>query len=294
MKMYNINSVSKLTGLTAFVIRAWEKRYNAVIPQRTETNRRVYSDEDIEKLKLLKDVVDSGNNIGSVANLSVQELREMLSLNPVPDKRVLPAAFLENCLTAIKSLDHRGLENYLHRASIEFNHQIIIDDIILPLLKEIGIHWQQGSIRIVQEHLASAVIRTFLYNLRDSYKPGEYSPKILVTTPIGQIHEFGALIASIVASSEGWDAVYLGPDLPSAEIISAAELLRPKVIAISVVYAAEDNYLSKGIEELRSLPAGVKVVAGGSGTGIYKNVIQQIGGVVLNDFNEFREFLRSG
>jgi MerR family transcriptional regulator, light-induced transcriptional regulator len=301
MKMYNINSVSKMTGISAFVIRAWERRYNAVIPGRTGTNRRFYTEEDIEKLRLLKEAVSRGNSIGNIANLSVSSLKEMLTslrngeeVKPEGFDQKTAEEFLLKCMEAIKKLEYRNLENYLMRASIEFSHPQLIEGIIIPILNEIGNSWQQGYLRVAQEHLASAVIRTFLYNLRDSYKPGEYSPRIMITTPIGQQHEFGALIASIIAASEGWDAVYFGPDLPASEIIATVEQLKPKIIALSLIFITEDEQLGKEIEKLRFLPEGVKLVAGGSGTAYYKNTIEKVKGTILNDFNEFRSFLRNG
>jgi MerR family transcriptional regulator, light-induced transcriptional regulator len=299
MKMYNINSVSNITGLSAFVIRAWEKRYNVVIPGRTATNRRFYSEEDIEKLKLLKEAVDKGNNIGNIAHLSVPALREMLltfrpieSERPRIDSPKRGETFLAKCIQNVHDLDYRSLERNLTRASIELSHPLLIDGVVLPLLIEVGEKWQDGSLRIAQEHLASTVIRTFLYNLRDSYKPSEYGSRILITTPIGQQHEFGALIASLIALSEGWDAVYLGPDLPSAEIIAACSMLRPSVVAISIVFAGEDEFLTKEIYKLKYLPEEIKLVAGGRGSEYYRKTIEEINGVVLTNLNDFRQFLR--
>jgi MerR family transcriptional regulator, light-induced transcriptional regulator len=301
MNLYNINSVSKITGLSAFVIRAWEKRYSVVTPERTNTNRRLYSEEDIERLKLLKEAVDRGNNIGNIAGLSTEALREMLlafkPVEPGIKKQLLRPersdSYLEKCIQSIHDLDYRGLERQLIRASIDLSHPVLIDSVLIPLLKEIGNSWQDGTLRIVQEHVASAVIRTFLYNLRDSFKPSDYGSKILITTPMGQQHEFGALIASLIAFSEGWDAVYLGPDLPSAEIIAASVMLKPKVVALSIVFASEDELLNKEIEMLKYLPEEVKLVVGGSGSGYYNNTIAKINGFVLNDFNSFRNFLRT-
>jgi MerR family transcriptional regulator, light-induced transcriptional regulator len=302
MKMYNINSVSKITGLSAFVIRAWEKRYNVVTPGRTEGNRRFYSEDDLEKLKLLKEAVDKGNNIGSVAGLSITSLKEMLArfgssspknLTPSNGTPASADTFLQQCIESVQELDYRNLEKNLIRASIELSHPLLIEKVILPLLQSIGEGWQSGSLRVVQEHLASAVIRTFLYNLRDSYKSTEHGSKILLTTPMGQQHEFGALIASLVASSEGWDTVYLGPDLPVSEIVAASQLLNPKIVALSIVFSAEDEYLKRELEKLKYLPEGIKLIAGGAGIRFYQKTIEENKGIIIEDMNSFRNFLRT-
>lgn len=300
MNKFNINIVSKITGLSAYVIRAWEKRYNVVVPGRTETNRRFYSEEDIEKLKLLKEAVDKGNNIGSVAGLSVQSLKKMLaSFGDVKRENIIESTpekagkYYQNCIHAVDSLDHRELERNLVRASIDLSHPLLIDNVIIPLLTNIGERWQEGTLRIAQEHIASTVIRTFLYNQRDSFKIPVYGPRILITTPIGQQHEFGALLASLTASSEGWDAIYLGPDLPSSEIIAAAEILKPRVVALSIIYQAEDEQLTREIEKLKYLPDNVHLVVGGAGSRFYKKTIENINAVILNDFGSFRDYLRN-
>jgi MerR family transcriptional regulator, light-induced transcriptional regulator len=297
MKMYNINSVSKITGLTAFVIRAWEKRYSVVTPRRTDTNRRLYSEEDIEKLKLLKEAVDRGNSISTVAGLAVDDLKSMLvptgngdsSFNSDPNA---PEIFFNRCMDAIRELSYRNLERSLIRASIDLSHPVLIEKVVLPLLREIGVCWQQGTLRVAQEHMASAVIRTFLYNLRDSYKPSEYDSRIIITTPYGQHHEFGALISALIAASEGWDALYLGPDLPASEIIAASEQLKPKVVALSIVLATDDETLNKEIEKLKYLPEGVKLIAGGKGSTFFRSALEKANGTLLEDFNALRNFLR--
>lgn len=297
MKMYNINSVAKITGLTAFVIRAWEKRYNVVVPGRTETNRRFYSEEDIEKLRLLKLTVDSGNSIRNVAGLSVNALKEMLSSlkNSSVEKSFVPAGsniFLIDCIKAVELFDDRGLESSLIKASMELSHPILLDEVVIPLLNKVGVGWSDGAIHIAQEHIASAVIRTFLYNLRESYKRFEFSKRIILTTPLGHTHEFGALIASIVAASEGWNSIYLGPDLPSSEIIVAASRLDPKIVGLSFVFTPATEGLTKDLENLKHLPEGIKIVAGGAACRQYQTVIENLGGVILDDMNSFRNFLR--
>jgi methanogenic corrinoid protein MtbC1 len=299
VKVYNINIAAKLSGVTPFVIRAWEKRYNAVTPGRTETNRRFYTEEDIEKLRLLKLTVDKGNSIGNIAAMPVSTLKEMLvSLErkaeaEKPESGRDSSYFLDLCFRSVENFDDRCLESSLVKASMELSHPVLINEVIFPLLEKIGEGWNNGSLHIAQEHIASAVIRTFLYNLRESYRNFEYSPKILLTTPRGHTHEFGALIASIVAASEGWNSVYLGPDLPASEIIIASARLAPSVVALSFVSSSVSEGMERDLENLKFLPSGVKLVAGGSSCMKYQVLLENLGAVLVSDMNSFRNYLRS-
>jgi methanogenic corrinoid protein MtbC1 len=95
--------------------------------------------------------------------------------------------------------------------------------VIVSLLHRVGERWYEGSLRIAQEHLASAVVRGFLGSQREVFDYPETAPTLVVTTPAGQLHELGALVVATAAASEGWRATYLGPNLPAEEIAGAAE-----------------------------------------------------------------------
>ena len=164
---YPIKVVSQMTGLSVFVIRAWEKRYDAVTPSRTDTNRRLYSEEDIEKLKLLNKAVQKGHNIGGIANLSIEDLRSVLEnkiVSPRSDKEISNDVYanaestIANCIEAIKVYDGKALETLLLKASTKMSQPQLIENLIVPLVYKVGDLWYDGFIRVANEHLASAVI----------------------------------------------------------------------------------------------------------------------------------------
>ena len=180
MYKYPIKVVSQMTGLSVFVIRAWEKRYNVVNPSRTETNRRLYSEEDIEKLKLLNEAVQKGHNIGGIAKLSLDELRSILERkHPISEQSYkspveIPFdinSIVENCIEAIKAYDGKTLEAILLKASSKMTQPQLIENLIIPLVYKVGDLWHDGIIRVANEHLATAVIRSFLTNLIEQHIP---------------------------------------------------------------------------------------------------------------------------
>jgi len=297
---YPIKVVSQITGLSVHVIRAWEKRYNVVEPDRTDTNRRLYSEEDIEKLKLLNDALHLGHHIGGIANLSLLELKMLLpkeARSPIDNKNGLDSINLEVtveetlavCLEAIKNYDAKKLESILLSASSKLTQPILIEQLIIPLVYKVGDLWHSGEIRVANEHLASSVIRGFLYNLLESYSLNESAPVMVTATPRGQEHELGALIAGVVAASSGWRVVYLGTNLPAEEISAVVSHLNARVVALSIVYPNDDLHLKHELKKFKHLiPDGVSIIVGGRASNGYYDVLDEIGAVVVKDSRHLR------
>jgi DNA-binding transcriptional MerR regulator len=224
-----IRVVARKTGLTAHVIRVWEKRYAAVSPERTQTNRRCYADTDVERLHLLRRATLTGHSIGQIARLPTERLRALVAADamipPMSPKTISSAlaestsqVLLEACFAAIAKLDSAGLEETLTRAAVIFSQPVLIEQVIVPLMHRIGDLWRDGKLRVAHEHLTSAVVRTVLGRLSRSFTPSPSAPSLVVTTPAGQLHELGALSVAATAASDGWHVTYLGPSLPAEEI----------------------------------------------------------------------------
>ena len=218
---HSIKVVVRRTGLSAHVIRVWEKRYQAVVPARTATNRRLYSDEDIARLQWLQQAVQAGQSIGRIAHLSTPELMKLvraeqaaapLAQRPTDGEggEKDPGEFLARALIAVQGLDAVSLEEQLVRASIALSQQHLLEEVVQPLMERIGQMWQEGTLRVSDEHMASAVVRSFIGNIQASFQVPETAPHLVATTPAGQLHEIGALLASVVATSEGWNSTFPG------------------------------------------------------------------------------------
>jgi MerR family transcriptional regulator, light-induced transcriptional regulator len=284
-----IKVVSMRTGLSAHVIRIWEKRYGAVEPERTGTNRRLYSEEQIERLSLLRDMTRHGHSIGHVAKLPTEKLRELARESHVPIERtplasITTPTFLDECIAAVKSLDAPGLEETLKRAAIELGAQGLLQRVIAPLVQAIGDLWRDGSITAAHEHFASAVIRIFLGHAARTFAGTENAPVIVVATPAGQIHELGALLAGAAAANLGWHVTYLGASLPAAEIAGAARQNRARAVALSLVYPEDDPRLEGELTRLHeSLPPEVRLLVGGRATPAYHGVLEKIEATQVKD-----------
>ena len=299
---HSIKAVVNRTGISPYLIRAWERRYNAVTPDRTPTNRRLYTDRDIEKLTLLYKATLRGESIGQIANLSIKGIKELLGDGSLSDKPIsYPSKhtvlekkeIIDKYIELVKNLNREGLYRILFEAETSFSKPVLLSDIILPILDRIGDEWQDGSLKTVHEHLASAVLRSFLGELLLVNKSSETAPGILSTTLTGQLHEFGSIITTLSAIYEGWRGIYLGPNLPADEIASVTKQSGIKVIALSFVYPADDPLLSKEIQKLRRLVGhDVHIIAGGRMVINYAAKLEEINAYIANNIDSFRDILR--
>lgn len=301
---HSIRAVSRRTGLSTHVIRVWEKRYRAVEPSRTPTNRRVYSDAEIERLSLLREITSSGQSIGNVASLPTDRLRLLAQETQIqPNKPadgltarglesgsgtvVRPGvALVQECVEAVKALNPRALQDALVRGSVLLGLQGLLQIVVAPLAQALGELWREGTITAAHEHFATAALRTQLGQMTKGFAEADNSPTLIVSTPAGQLHELGALLAGATASSLGWRVAYLGTSLPAAEIAGAAVQREARAVALSIVYPEDDPRLESELSRLRELlPEHVAIIVGGRAMNAYRPTLNRIGALQMRDLN---------
>ncbi len=291
------------SGLSAHVIRMWERRYKAVTPARTSTNRRSYSDQDIDRLILLRRATEAGESIGQIAGLSDDDLRKIVEI----DEDYFPSSYddgkarfrdpqggdyLKRCLEAAEQLDARALEDTLLEASGELSRPDLLSKVLEPLMYTLGDRWREGKLRVVHEHLASAIVRSFLGNLGSNCSNDDSAPGLVVTTPSGQVHEFGALMVAVAACSAGWNATYLGPQLPAEEIANAAMRKKASAVALSIIYPPDDPRLGPEVRKLRRmLDPNIVLMVGGRSAESYRESFNDIGVHLLKNIAGLGKFL---
>jgi methanogenic corrinoid protein MtbC1 len=289
---YPIQLVARLTGLSAHVIRIWEQRYRAVEPQRTATKRRLYSQREIERLNLLREVTQGGHRIGQIAQLPTEQLEKLAAASPDLQGRAPHAAgetiatvsFLDECVAAIKSLDAQALDDALKRAATALGAFGLLQRVVAPLTQTVGELWREGTLTSAHEHFASATIRVFLGNLAKPFGAIDDSPVLIVATPAGQVHELGALLVGAIAANLGWQVTDLGASLPAAEIACAARQRRARAVALSLVYPEDDPRLEGELTLLRgSLPGEVKLLVGGRAMAAYRDALEKVGALPIEN-----------
>ncbi len=303
---HSIKAVSQKTGLSTHVIRVWEKRYGAVRPVRTGSNRRVYSSAEVERLDLLGRATTLGHSIGNIAGLPSESLLSLVQSQPVtssaPDRstsrgvrliagRAIPTPvaaeqLLESCLGHIRRLDHQAFEACLASAMVSMGLQGMLQGLISPLAHAIGEEWRRGTLKIAHEHFASSVIRTCLWDASRTFAPVDSAPDLVVATPAGQHHELGAVMVAAAARNQGWRVTYLGTCLPATEIAGAAIQNAAKAVLISIVYPEDDEALPSELLTLRkTLPTKTRLLVGGAASIGYLETLRKIDAVVLDDLN---------
>jgi DNA-binding transcriptional MerR regulator/methylmalonyl-CoA mutase cobalamin-binding subunit len=289
-----IRVVSQRTGLTPDVLRAWEKRYGVVEPQRTERGQRLYTDADVARLRLLRQVTDAGRSIGRVAGLTEAQLsalvdedeRQRLEADRAQVALVGEdaAEHVRSALDAVEALAPGRLEVLLMQAAVRLGSGPFLERVVVPLMTEVGERWQRGRLGVATEHATTLVVKRVVGWLMRPWSDEGSGPVVVVATPAGQRHELGALLVAALASEQGWSVVYLGSDVPAEDIANTAKRRQARLVALSAVYPAGDARVARELKELgRALGGGIGLVMGGSAAPSYGDVIREAGGVVLPD-----------
>ena len=298
---FPIQTVAERTGLTPHVIRAWERRYRAIEPERSAGKHRLYSEAEIERIGMLHRAVRSGHSIGKIAKLPTEELCALIAQQADVSRTAAvrgaddsAATFRDESLAAVSRFDGPALQEMLNRALVTFGHMGLLRLVIAPLAEEIGERWRSGALTPAHEHFFTASVKVFLGDLTRQFAIPLSAPCIIATTPAGQLHELGAIMAAATAANLGWRPIYLGPNLPAHEIASAALRNEAAAIALSIVYPADDPNLASQLTELaRLIPAGTRILAGGRAARGYFEALIRIGALCADSIEEFGSQLDS-
>ena len=303
--LYPIRYVSQRTGLTPHVIRAWENRYQAVVPHRSAKNRRLYSEDDVLRLKLLKSITDVGHTISQVAQLDSADLQNLAQQDKakIPRTRRKNDGLLEpattddhfkQCLADVLNLDPDSLERSYDRAAVDLTRPVLLKDLIVPLFKEIGKLWHGGSLKIVNEHMATTVTRNFLLNMLRATEILDPAPRIVIATTVGQWHDVGALTVALTAAENGWHPVYYGPNLPAEEIAAAVKQSGARAVAISITHLLNQNPLVDELRKLRRYIGNeVTFFVGGRAVVAHTQILIEVNANYIKNIEQFSDELNS-
>ena len=300
-----IGVAAERTGLSLDVLRVWERRYRAVAPTRAAAGQRLYSDADLERLRLLRLATLAGRGIGQVASLGTEELAELVRDDEAARRRtgtwepVAAPAPAENdiqrALAFTRALDGLALEGLLRRSVAVLGMAVFLDTLAEPLLRRIDEERDAGHLTTAQERLATLTVRRLLDGAMLSLVVPNGASHLLVATPAGERRELEALLVAAAAAVEGWRVTYLGPDLSADEIAAAAAGTAAQAVGVSVSQPARRKNLMEELRRLRAaLPAIVPLLVGGVGAHGLAAELEGVGIHVIDDLAQVRAALRNG
>jgi len=267
---YPISAVSKLTGIPLDTLRAWERRYGTVIPKRAGRGR-IYSEGQIQKLVLLRRAVEQGHSIGQVAALSDRQLRELLEKGTsiAAGQSVAKATDssdpLAPVLYALDRFDYAGTDREISRLAVALGSpRNLVHQAALPLMRTVGERWHEGKCSIAQEHLLTNLLTGVLASLVRTYSPSNPPARVLLATPANEHHAFPILAAAMLTAAGGLGAIYLGTDLPAADIALAARKSEADVVLLSLSFAPKFEVLEDLIYVADKAPSAADLWLGGS------------------------------
>jgi len=294
-RTYRIHIAAELSGVRVELIRAWERRYGVLTPQRTPSGYRAYTDRDVALLKRLKKLTDEGVAISEAAKLLPQLLAE-LNAEPMP-----PAvgsgpglnleAWLEAALAAARGYDQAGVSAVVDEVLAALPPLRAFDDVLAPLQREVGERWHAGELTVAQEHLVTQVVRARLVSLLHASPSGGRKHAVLACFPEEE-HELGLLGVALRLRHSGIRVTLLGQRMPVVDLGRAVAELRPDFVGLSAVNdrgtEAFQDTLSSIVE---ALPRGVPLWVGGLAAQAHPEVSVRLGVRLFSEEDDWTELV---
>jgi methanogenic corrinoid protein MtbC1 len=279
----SIAAVERDTGLSKDTLRVWERRYGFPTPQRDPFGERAYSLDQVDKLRVIRRLLDSGHRPGRIVGQDIATLHSISeSLSPTPQRmRSAEMVDLRTYMDAIKNHDVDGLRRMLGQACMRMGVASMVCDVIAPLNVMVGDAWIRGMLEVFEEHMYTESVNIALRSAIANAPiiPASASPRVLMTTLPQEPHGLGLLMAQAMLALEGCSCLSLGTQTPLLDIVLAASAYGAEVVALSFTANPNPNYVITSLEELRQkLSPDVDIWVGGSCPALQR---KQPGGIAV-------------
>ncbi len=263
MGHYSIKDIELLTGIKAHTIRVWEQRYNVPLPKRTDTNIRYYDDKDLKFLLNISLLNQNGHKISEIIKLSASEIHELaVTYSMQTEKHPI---IMQTMTAAMIELDEASFDRALSTSILQFGIEKTMMDVIFPFLNSVGVLWQTGTINPAYEHFVTNLIRQKLIVAIEgqTLKSEKESKKFLLFLPETELHELGLLFANYMIRKEGHHSLYLGQNVPLADVFQIGNRYNPDYIIVSMTTTFTLEFAATMLSSLREKFSDLKILVTG-------------------------------
>jgi DNA-binding transcriptional MerR regulator len=239
---FRIGELSRRSGVSPDLLRAWERRYGLLDPMRSPGGLRLYSESDLVRVLAMQQHLAAGIAAAEAASAAKgQAPAGETAVDPAHARRELDAALLD--------FDDARAHTAFDSLVAGFSLDTILAEVVVPYLHELGERWERGEISIAQEHFASALLRGRLLGLARGWGQG-LGPTALLACAPGEQHDLGLIVFGLALRARGWRVLYLGPDVPLDSLAEATRSARPDVVVVSAVDPRKLSAARDGLVEL--------------------------------------------
>ena len=266
---FNIAAVERDTGLSKDVLRMWERRYGFPVPDRDSNGERSYPADQVDRLRLIKRLMDQGHRPGKLIATPATELMALTPRRskPTDANTQANAEELGELLAMIKQHDAAAYQQAMQQRLARQGLQRFVQDTVAPLTQQVGERWEDGSFEVFEEHLFTELTKRLLRQAISTLPGGTRAPRILLTSVPEEAHVLGLLMVELLFALEGAECIPLGTQMPLLEIVRAAEAHHANIVALSFSGAFPQRQIPALLQQLRQLlPEETALWVGGSGT----------------------------
>jgi len=253
--LLRIGELSRRAGVSPELLRAWERRYGLLQPTRSAGGLRLYSPDDVERVRLMQRHLADGLAAAEAAALAAESRDEL------PELAFDPSAARRDLGAALEAFDEPYAQAVLDSLLSLTMLDSLLREVVLPYLHEVGERWDRGEITVAQEHFASAVLRGRLLGLSRGWGRG-FGPRAMLACLPGEQHDLGLIAFGLALRARGWRIAYLGADTPIDSVSSAARAVDPAFVVLSAV---DTESFRRNTAELKSLARTQSICLGGAG-----------------------------
>lgn len=276
---FPIRTVSDITGVNSVTLRAWERRYGLIKPHRTAKGHRLYTQEDIELIQQILELIDEGIPISRVRAVVQQTQATEISTTDEVD---IWQTHIASIIHAISEFNELGIERIYNEVLSLYPVDVVTRQLIMPLLKVLGDRWasQQGS--VAEEHFFGVFLRNKLgarFHHRQQHNSG---PKLVAACLPNEQHEIGLLLFALAAHERGFQIILLGGNMPIEELPTVVKKTRADAVVLSGSMPMDDKQIFFKIQQLVA-DTGLPVFVGGRAATTYKNELLRIKAIPAGD-----------